>query len=88
MQLVLVPARGNESGGVRFGLPGVLVVRGQVGQIGAREFEQADVLAGAGERRSAVIGRPHVAAQNEAEGPEPVVAWDTTLLGSSPWAFA
>jgi hypothetical protein len=26
--------------------------------------------------------------KKELEGPEPVVAWDTTASGSMPWAFA
>ena len=45
------------------GLADVLVVRGQVGEVGAVVLEQRDVLAGAGQRAAAVVGGAHVAAQ-------------------------
>ena len=55
--------RGEQSDGNVVGLPGILEVRGQVGQVGAVILKQAQRLAGAGKSRSTVICRPHVAAQ-------------------------
>ena len=68
-QAVLSPVRGEQGDRHVVGLTDVLVIRVQVGQICAHILQQTQVLARAVERRPAVVGRAHVAAQEGSRRP-------------------